>query len=546
MNQKASGRRALLALTALMLLNQALAFSSWWPTPAILPDHRIAPEFVGLWLVILLIVAWRGRLASGTLNLLTSLYLVLVFGRYLDVIVPTLFGRSINLYWDGLQIPRFLWISAQERPLWQVLLAVVAATSLVWILWRGLRWAIGIAAREAAPVALRSRWSLIATAIATALVVANLAGAQATWPVVSKPVLPTYARQAQLLTAALLPAARAGLLPATTVIDEAIQRGPDALAALGGRDLNIVMLESFGAIIYDDARAAPALRPALADFAADITAGGKGVVSAFFRSPTFAGGSDLAQLGLLSAMDLSNPMRHDVLLTTDRPTLVDLFRRNGYETFGFYPGVRWDWPERAYYRFERYVDARDLDYPGPRLGYWHVPDQYAAERFEQLYPRDGNARPRFVFFPTSTTHLPFSPVPPLQRDLQRLLGPEPFDAGELERALAERPDWLDMFPNYLRMIEYGFRWIGHRLRNPDARETIHLLVGDHQPAANITGEGASWDVPVYIVSSDPALLSRFVSQGFTAGVVPARPALGGLHQVADQLLGAFRGSEDSR
>jgi hypothetical protein len=546
MPPRSKGRRVLLALTALMLLNQALAFTSWWPTPAIVPDHRIAPEFVGLWLVVLGLVAWRGSMSGLALGLLTGAYLALVLGRYLDVIVPTLFGRSINLYWDGLQIPRFLWISAQERPAWQVMLASILLISLFWLLWRSLRWAIAILAQEAAPYAMRRRWALATTAIATMLVGANLAGVRATWPIVSKPVIPTYARQAQLLTAALLPAARAGLLPGPTTIDAAMSRGRDALAALAGRDFTIVMLESFGAMIYDDPRAAPVLEPVLRGFAADIEAGGRGVVSAFFRSPTFAGGSDLAQLGLLSAMDLSNPMRHDVLLTTDRPTLVDLFRRNGYETFGFYPGVRWDWPELAFYRFDRYVDARDLDYRGPPLGYWLVPDQYAAARFEQLHPRDGSTPPRFVFFPTSTTHLPFSPVPPLQRDPQRLLGPEPFDPQDLARALAERPNWLDMFPDYLRMVEYGFGWVGDWLRQPEPRETVYLLVGDHQPAASVTGEGASWDVPAYIVSSDAALLARLVEQGFTPGVMPARQALGGLHQLTDQLLRAFSGPEDSR
>ncbi len=55
-------RRALAALAALVLLNTVLAMRNWWPTPAVLPDARLAPEFVALWVLLLAAVAWRGQL----------------------------------------------------------------------------------------------------------------------------------------------------------------------------------------------------------------------------------------------------------------------------------------------------------------------------------------------------------------------------------------------------------------------------------------------------------------------------------------------------
>lgn len=82
--------------------------------PGILPDHRLAPEFVWLWLALLAMVAWRGKLSSRALSVFALTYFLLVLGRYGDVTVPSLFGRPINLYWDGAQIPRFLWVSAQS------------------------------------------------------------------------------------------------------------------------------------------------------------------------------------------------------------------------------------------------------------------------------------------------------------------------------------------------------------------------------------------------------------------------------------------------
>jgi phosphoglycerol transferase MdoB-like AlkP superfamily enzyme len=232
-------------------------------------------------------------------------------------------------------------------------------------------------------------------------------------------------------------------------------------------------------------------------------------------------------------------MRHDLLLTTDRPTLTTLFRANGYRVFGFYPALRWEWPERAFYGFDEFIDSGALGYRGPPLGYWNIPDQYSLARFEQLHPRRDDAPPRFVFFPTITCHFPFSPVPPYQPDWQRVLTDQPYAPADVERALAERVDWLNMFPDYLRMVEYTYRWLGGFLRQREPREAVFVLLGDHQPTANISGEGASWDVPVHIVSRDAALLQRFAEQGFHAGLDPPRQPLGGMSDLTGMLLRAF-------
>lgn len=196
--------------------------------PGILPDHRLAPEFVWLWLALLAMVAWRGKLSSRALSVFALTYFLLVLGRYGDVTVPSLFGRPINLYWDGAQIPRFLWVSAQKLAWWQSTALVAGVGLLLWSLFRLLRLAIAIAARDAVPYALRSRWAWGLTAAAVVLAAGNLAGASATWPLVSKPVIPTYWRQMQLLATAFLPQRQVDLLPAATAVDAAMAAAPGA------------------------------------------------------------------------------------------------------------------------------------------------------------------------------------------------------------------------------------------------------------------------------------------------------------------------------
>ena len=533
-------RRITGALLAIVFLNGMLSFRDWWPTPGVLPDHRLSPEFVWVWLALLAVVAWRGALSRRSLNIFTFVFLLLVLGRYGDVTVPSLFGRPINLYWDGANIPRFLWVSAQEKSGWQSAAIVAIVGVLFWGLFRLLRAVIAVTARDAVPYALRSRLGWAMSSLAVLLAVANQAGASFTWPLVAKPVIPSYWRQVQLLAAAFSPQHQAALLPATTAVDTAMAaKSAHTLGALGGRDVYLIMLESVGAITYDDAHAARTLGPSRERFAADIAASGRHVVTAFFRSPTFAGGSDLAQLGVLSGIDLSDPMRHDLLLTTQRPTLISLFKAQGYQTFGLYPALNWEWPERAFYGFDVFLERRDLGYAGPAMGFWELPDQFTAARFEKIHPRDNGAPPRFVFFPTITCHLPFSPVPPYQAEWSRVLAAQPFDEAETRQTLAQKPNWLNMAPDYLRMVNYTYQWLGAYFRQPEPREAIYVLVGDHQPAASITGEGASWDVPVHIVSRDSKLLARFIEQGFRPGMEPPRQAIGALHALTGMMLESF-------
>lgn len=541
---RAPWRRVAGVAFAFLFLNAMLSFNNWWPTPGVAADARLAPEFVWLWVALLGWLAWRRQLSARALTAFSAGYALLVLGRYADVTAPALFGRPINLYWDGREVPRFLWVSAQDMAWWKSAGAVAGVLLLSIGLYALLRRAIRVTVRDAVPYALRTRWVWVVTAAAAVLVSANHAGVKATWPFVSRPVIPTYWRQATLLAAAFMPQRWASVLPPSTALDASMAIVPgQGLAALRGRDVYLVMLETVGAVVYDNPRASAALSPTRQRFADDVRASGRHVATAFFTSPTFGGGSDLAQLGLLAGIDLSDPMRHDVLLTTQRPTLVSAFSRHGYRTFGLYPALSWEWPERAFYGFDVFIERRDLGYRGPSLGFWEVPDQFTAARFEQLHPRTVGQPPRFVFFPTITNHLPFSPVPPFQPDWPTVLTSQPFDAADTARALQAKPQWLDMVPDYLASVNYTYRWLGSWLRQPEPREAVFVLVGDHQPAANITGEGASWDVPVHIVTRDRALLERFVAQGFAWGMEPPRPTIGALHKLTDIMLDVFDGGD---
>ncbi|MFM8737755.1 MAG: hypothetical protein ACKOGB_08870, partial [Betaproteobacteria bacterium] len=131
-------------------------------------------------------------------------------------------------------------------------------------------------------------WLLSLAAVGVAA--ANYAGVQATWPYVSKPVVPVALRQAQVLWGAWSQERQAVILPPSSAVDEAMSQAPGlAFTALAGADVLLMPLESLGAITYDDPQMSAALQPARQRFEQDLRAGGFQVVSGFLKSPTFAG-----------------------------------------------------------------------------------------------------------------------------------------------------------------------------------------------------------------------------------------------------------------
>ena len=166
------------------------------------------------------------------------------------------------------------------------------------------------------------------------------------------------------------------------------------------------------------------------------------------------------------------------------------------------PGLHESWPEGAFYGFNEIYDEDRLDYQGPPFGWWSVPDQFVLARLDAFAARPETPRaPVFVFFPTTNTHTPFSPTPPYQPDWPRVLTEEPYDAAELQHAWEQYPDWLNLGPSYVHALAYTYQTLGGYLRLRADRDFVMILIGDHQPPAVVSGEGASWEVPVHVITS---------------------------------------------
>lgn len=505
---------------AFFVLNTLLTFENRWPGLGVLYMPRLSFELCLALALLAAWVAWRGVPTARATTALALGFVLLVILRYLDVTAPAVMGRPVNLYWDGRHALELVRVAGQSWSWWHVAGALAAllmgGALLLAVARRGIR---ALAHALALWPTLRRGSGLAAGAFALCFA-AYVPDERDTRWFFSLPVTPTLAQQATLLAQVWWPGEADATLGPGPAFDTDLQ---SLHLPQGPADVVLLFAESYGAAAFDDAALAASLAPARERLQAAIGDSGRQVVSARVRAATFGGASWLSHASLLSGIATTGPMRHDLLLASDRPTLVQHFARHGYRTVGWMPGIKRPWPEGAFYGFERFADDARLGYSGPDVGYWRIPDHAAMDLLQAQELGTGPRKPVFAVFPTTSTHAPFHPLPTLPG--------ESADAGE-DGSNGAR---------YARSLQYQYRWLAGHLAATEASRQVLIVVGDHQPPGGLAGRDASWDVPVHVIASEPALLRRFQALGFTAGLQPTGPALGAMHELTRALLLAFDG-----
>ena len=527
---KAALQWAMLA-GALTLLNTSLTFENAWPTLSVQLTAALSIEAALCVLGLAAAVRWFSAPSPVALRILAAIWVVLVIGRYEDVTARSLYGRDINLYWDARNLPCVgAMLSSVAKP-WLVAATIAGVALVPLILYLPLRWALGCVAKASKEARVRQVLTALAGGV-LALWVAQSLGAPVPGGLrVVGPVTAVYARQARQLTYEISGAGIRALPPALPIRSN--------LGLVRGADVFLIFLESYGAVSWDRPALFEALTASRAHLDADIRDTGRRVVSALVESTTFGGKSWLAHISLLSGVEVRDEQTSVRLMSQRRETLVSAFSRQGYRTVAIMPGVRAAWPEGAFYGFDEIYDVARLDYQGPSFGWWDITDQFAIARMDAFEIAPRARQPVFVFFPTISTHTPFTPAPPYQPDWRRILTPTPYDAEELARAWAQEPDWFNLGPSYAQALDYSYVSLGGYLRLRPDRDFVMVLVGDHQPPAMVSGDGATWDVPVHVVTSRAQVLDRLLQRGFSEGLRPHGPSAIKIHSLLPVLLDAF-------
>jgi len=515
------------------LLNTLLTFENRWPGFGVAYMPRLSFELCLALVALMGWVAWRGGLSHRASWVWSLAFVGLVLVRYANVTAPAVMGRPVNVYWDGRHAGELLKVAVQAMPGWQVgaaITALVVGTLLLTLL---IRRAITTLAASLAWRAPRP-WLLAGAGACTLSFAAYVPDQRDTRWFFSLPITPTLVQQGQLLARVWLPGESRAALGAGPAFNGDLS---GLVGANGPADVLLVFAESYGAITFDDPAQAAALAEPRAELAQAIEAGGRFVVSARVTAPTFGGSSWLSHAALLAGVDTTHPADHDVLLASQRPTLVRHFARHGYRTVGWMPGLKRPWPEGAFYGFDRLADDAGIGYQGADFGYWRIPDQAAMALLQtQELDRTDPREPRFAVFATTSTHAPFHPIAPFVADWASLTRPDAF-AGAAR--VSADTSLVQALPQYLESMRYQHAWMADYLRRQAPRPMVMIIVGDHQPPALVSGRGATWDVPVHVVSDDPALLQRLLGSGFVTGLTPPPNTLGSMAALTSVLLNAF-------
>jgi Sulfatase len=317
------------------------------------------------------------------------------------------------------------------------------------------------------------------------------------------------------------------------------------LDRLAGTDVLLMYVESYGRSALEQERYGATLVPRLAEVERQLAAAGLGAASGWLTSPTVGGQSWLAHGTLESGLWLSDQRLYDLLVINDRMTLTKAFAKAGYRTVAVKPAITMPWPEGQRLGFERIYAAADLGYAGLPYNWVTMPDQYTLSVLERR-ERAERGRPLFAEVSLISSHAPWTPIPPVLDDWSSI-----GDGAVFSRwaEMGDPPEvvWRDperVRHQYALALDYVLGVLGSYAARFVDDKTLLILVGDHQPAPLITGEGASRDVPMHVISGSKELLAQFLAWGFTAGMQPGDAPARRMDLFRDWFLGTFSDRRD--
>jgi phosphatidylglycerophosphate synthase len=292
----------------------------------------------------------------------------------------------------------------------------------------------------------------------------------------------------------------------------------DLLTGLRGKDVLLVFVESYGRTALD----LPVVESALGAGERRLQEAGFSSRSGFLTSPTFGGLSWLAHVTLQSGVWVDNQRRYDHLVTLDRLTLTDAFRRAGWRTVADTPATEEDWPvATTYYHYDQVYDRRNVGYAGPRFSYASMPDQYTLAALQRLELERPNRAPLMAEIDLVSSHTPWAPLPRLV-DWSRVGDGSVFDpmpgVGESPQEVWRDPDRIRAA--YAESVAYSLDAVTSFVQQRHDQNLVLVILGDHQPANIVRGKAVSHDVPVSIIAADPAVMDRAAEWGWQAGLRP--------------------------
>ncbi len=383
-------------------------------------------------------------------------------------------------------------------------------------------------------------WALrAAAALAVVWVALRVAGA------------PVASSSAAALAVDEVRAVRAGLQDraalAREIADDRFRATPGnrLLTGLRGKDVLLVFVESYGRVALEGSSISHRVDAVLERGTAQLRAAGFSSRSAFLTSPTFGGLSWLAHSTLQAGVLVDGQRRYDQLVRYERLTLTRAFKRAGWRAVGAMPANHRAWPEGStFYHYDKVYDRRNFGYRGPDFGLPPMPDQYTLLALQRRELAKRDRPPLFAEVDLISSHAPWTRIP-------RLISWDDVGDGSIfDRIPAEESTHAALFGDaeraraaYGHSIEYSLRTLFSFVQRYGDDDLVLVVLGDHQPATLVTGQGASHDVRISVIAHDPVVMDQIGAWGWQDGTSPSpRAPVWPMAAFRDRFLTAFGSS----
>lgn len=394
------------------------------------------------------------------------------------------------------------------RGFWPTVAAAVALSALTL---RGVAATISYGSRATSASPSRARWAWGALVVCAATGVLASDGPVA---IRTTPTLLNLRRSAERNTRL-----RTSLLAAP---DDRYRRFSEARLTRRP-NVYLVMIEAYGQRLISDQAMRPAFEALLSRVETRLGEAGYHARTGTSEAPVFGGRSWLSIATVMTGIHIDSPGAFAVLVpvAAKAPSFVSYFRAQGYTVISAHPGNRdrgSDLPGDIY-GGDTYLDGPSMDYRGPPYGWVRIPDQFALGHLRsRLNDVEG---PFFSFYMSVSTHHPWLHVPYVDRweGLQDGTA-RPVPASALE-ATASIPDGPQR--SYFDAVEYEWRALTDFILSEASDDAIFILVGDHQPLLERSGDDARMDEEVaiardlqssntlvHVISRDARFVSSFV------------------------------------
>jgi hypothetical protein len=306
---------------------------------------------------------------------------------------------------------------------------------------------------------------------------------------------------------------------------------PTDLAKLKGANVYLILVESYGRAMFEWPPLATAARATFEAFEKDVTAHGFTLATGVLNSSTYGGQSWLAHNTIDTAIPTGSQLQYEIVYARKPRALASYFNDAGYRTVLVQPNTT-RVAEGDFYAFKQKYYYTDFGYKGPDYAWATMPDQFVLD-FVRRRELDTRKQPLFIQYVLVSSHAPWSHLPTIVEDWSRLGDGSIFNRTKTVRFPIEWPHFENATEAYGQSIIYDFELLRRYVTRFIDDGSLVIILGDHQPVAEVNGDSWEYGVPVHVLSKNPELVRPFVTRGYQPGI---RPNLAGYVQGLETLM----------